>query len=96
MENTYKLAITFNNKPGTIIRIAMVLERRGYTLNSLNINPTGHLSLSEMVVIIKGDESKFEQIVKQIAKLVDIYEVSGKQAEETVLIEAYQATALAS
>jgi acetolactate synthase small subunit len=77
MDKRYKIAIHFSNKPGAIIRIALILERRGFIIESLETFPSleGH---SQMFLSIKGSTEKFEQILKQLSKLVDVMSAEEK------------------
>lgn len=80
MNHNYCLSILFNNKPGFIIRVALVLERRGHSIHSITIAERAHERFSRMTLIGSGNPEKLEQIVKQLAKLVDV--VSIDSAEE--------------
>ena len=80
MKNTYQ--IIFNSKPGFVIRIALLLERRSYEIESLEIVPSEKTGCSEMLLKVKGCVLKSDQILKQISKLVDVVYV-----EELKLLE---------
>ncbi|MES2733450.1 MAG: acetolactate synthase small subunit [Bacteroidota bacterium] len=76
METSHTFAICFSHKPGMILRIALVLERRGYTIESLFTTTEPHNpGYSEMVLTVKGDPSKLAQVTKQLAKLIDVLTV---------------------
>ena len=91
MEYTKKLSIKFINRQGNIIRVALVLERRSYAIKSLNIYPLNDDSgYSEMHLEIRGEDAKFDQIKKQLSKLIDIIEVKdAMKAEDVVPAVAY-------
>jgi acetolactate synthase small subunit len=71
MSNRHNISIHFSNKPGSIIRIALILERRGFLIETLETYPSldGHC---QMLLTVKGSSEKFEQILKQLSKLVDV------------------------
>jgi acetolactate synthase-1/3 small subunit len=71
MNHRHNISINFSNKPGAIIRIALILERRGFTIETLETFPAldGH---SQMLLTVKGNHEKFEQILKQLSKLIDV------------------------
>jgi acetolactate synthase I/III small subunit len=77
MDTRHNIIILFSNKPGTIIRIALILERRGFIIETLETSPSldGH---SQMMLTVKGSPEKFEQILKQLSKLVDVISVKEK------------------
>jgi acetolactate synthase small subunit len=82
MEHSFYLKI--NNKQGLIARIALLLERRGYSINHLNIN-SGNGDLAEMELKVVGSLSKKEQIKEQLKKLVDVIDVKENAKPNTVL-----------
>lgn len=76
MEASHTFAIVYSKKPGILIRIALVMERRGYSIESVSttpyeLNPT----YSEMIVTAEGDPAKLEQVSKQVSKLIDVMAV---------------------
>ena len=79
MKKQIGLLIGFINNPGFVIRIALLLERRGFLLQSMKITD-GPFGLSLMELKGEGDPAKKEQIIKQIEKLVDVKSV--KELEE--------------
>jgi acetolactate synthase small subunit len=91
MEHTFNLAI--NDKAGIIIRIAMVLERRGYTISHIQIHPEKtNEGFSQMTIKASGDLLKKEQIIKQFEKLVDVY--SAKDIGENYIEKKQHAVLL--
>ncbi len=66
------IALKFANTPGSVIRIALVLERRGYSIKSLHTDNFEEEAYSRMMLTVNGEPEKFEQVLKQLTKLVDI------------------------
>jgi acetolactate synthase-1/3 small subunit len=62
------------NKPGVLVRIALVFARRGYNINSLVVSPAANPKFSQMVITAKGDTETLEQIIKNVTKLIDVIE----------------------
>jgi acetolactate synthase small subunit len=50
----------------------MVFSRRGYNIESLVVSPGARHGFSRMTVTCSGDPSILEQMIKQLAKLVDV------------------------
>jgi acetolactate synthase I/III small subunit len=67
----FAFKLTFNRYDGIIARIALVTERRGFTIEQISINKCTD-DYSCMNLVIEGEEAKFDQICKQLNKLVDI------------------------
>lgn len=78
----YYFSILFNSKPGFVIRVALILERRGFEIQSLTIQHHQE-SVAEMILKVSGVEEKKDQVIKQISKLIDVLEVS--EVNELVL-----------
>ncbi len=77
MEKEINLSIQCNRKPGLLIRVAMVMERRGYSVDYYGMYETSYGAVMELQVRV--DENKKAQIVKQLQKLIDI--ISVKEVE---------------
>ena len=80
----YLLSITYNQKPGFVIRIALILERRNFEIKSLIIEEKESYKFSEMKLKVYGPEEKIEQVEKQIAKLIDVVRVEKFMEMELV------------
>lgn len=89
MKNSYSLLLTFCSKDGLISRVAMLLERRGYAIKSLYINDR-EADFSTLELVISGDAQKFEQICKQLEKLIDVVSLEVLK-EEAVNVEVFAA-----
>jgi len=66
------ISLYVNNKPGVLVRVAIVFARRGYNIDSLVVSPGARGDFSRMTVACSGDPETLEQIIKQLAKLVDV------------------------
>ncbi|MEY8437281.1 acetolactate synthase small subunit [Atopobiaceae bacterium 24-176] len=80
----YLLSILVENKPGVLSRITGLFSRRGFNIESLSVAPTEDESLSRMTVIVEADEVGFEQICKQLHKLVSVFKISDLTFEGAV------------
>ena len=62
-----------NQTQGILLRAGLVLERRGFVLESLEtVDYKGRVFLN---IRVKGPEEKKDQAIKQLAKLIDVYSV---------------------
>jgi acetolactate synthase-1/3 small subunit len=68
----HTISLYVNNKPGVLVRVALVFSRRGYNIESLVVSPAAEGDFSRMTITCSGDPSTLEQIIKQLAKLVDV------------------------
>jgi acetolactate synthase-1/3 small subunit len=70
--DVHTLSLYVNNKPGVLVRVALVFARRGYNIESLVVSPAARGDFSRMTITCSGDRETLEQIIKQLAKLVDV------------------------
>ncbi|MCH2174884.1 MAG: acetolactate synthase small subunit [Lentisphaeria bacterium] len=70
--NQHTISLLVNNKPGVLIRIALVFARRGYNIDSLVVSPANDSSFSRMTITATGEVKTLEQIIKQLNKVVDV------------------------
>ncbi len=68
----HTISLYVNNKPGVLVRVALVFARRAYNIESLVVSPAVSGDFSRMTVTCSGDPNTLEQIIKQLAKLVDV------------------------
>lgn len=78
------LSVTVENKPGVLSRVTGMISRRGFNIESLTVAPTEDEGLSRMTVIVEADELGFEQITKQLHKLVSVFRISDLTEEDAV------------
>lgn len=79
MESTYTISILVNNKPGVLVRLAQTFARRGYNIESLVVSPEVNPNFSRMTVVVQGKSDTFEQIIRQLNKLIDVVHASHHQ-----------------
>jgi acetolactate synthase-1/3 small subunit len=78
----YVLSILVDNQPGVLSRIAGLFSGRGYNIESLCVAETMDPSISRLTIVTLANEPVFEQIKKQLRKLINVIKVSemtGKQ-----------------
>ena len=71
MEKVQYLILIVENNTGVLARISSLFCQRGFNILSLNVAETEDPHISRVTVVSKGDDSKFEQIIKQTEKLVE-------------------------
>ena len=83
---THTISVFVNNKPGVLVRVALIFSRRAFNIESLVVSPAAEGRYSRMTITCSGDPDTLEQVVKQLAKLVDVVHAidhTGDQAYET-------------
>ena len=87
MHERHVLSILVANNAGVLGRITGLFSRRGYNIDSLSVGTTEDSRYSRITVSLRGDERVIEQIQKQVAKLVDVFDVAELSPEESIYRE---------
>ncbi|MEW5894986.1 MAG: acetolactate synthase small subunit [Candidatus Omnitrophota bacterium] len=69
---THTISLLVTNKPGVLVRIAMVFARRGFNIDSLVVSPASNEKFSQMTITAKGDPEILDQIIHQTNKIIDV------------------------
>jgi acetolactate synthase I/III small subunit len=83
----HTISILVRNKPGVLVRVALVFARRGYNIDSLVVSTdVANGDFSRMTITCSGDPQTLEQIIKQATKLIDVVQAidhTGQSVYET-------------
>ena len=79
----HTISLFVNNKPGVLVRVALVFSRRGFNIESLVVSPTAEGRFSRMTITCTGSQEDLEQVVKQLAKLVDVVHAIDHTGDES-------------
>ena len=82
--NRRVLSLLGDNTSGVLSRVAGLFSRRGYNIDSLTVGETADPRYSRMTVVARGDEQILDQIVKQLAKLIDVVDIKVLEDENSV------------
>lgn len=74
MRNTF--SILSEDNPGVLMRIASLIYRRGFNIASLSVGRTHRPGLSRFTIVVEGREGVYEQVRKQLDKLVEVVDVT--------------------
>lgn len=94
MSQTRLLSVLVENKPGVLHRVASMIRRRGFNIDSLSVGPTEDESVSRMTIAVHVGKQQAEQATKQLSKLVDVItidDITGLRnvAHELLLIRIH-------
>ena len=84
---TYIVSVLVENKPGVLYRVANLFRRRNFNIESISVGPTERKEFSRMTITLNGDNTTVEQLVKQLAKIVDVVKISLLNPRNTILRE---------
>jgi len=83
-DTKHTLVALVEDKPGVLTRIAGLIRRRGFNIQSLAVGCSERPGLSRMTVVVSGDSTEVEQVKKQLEKLINVVRVSDITEEAIV------------
>ncbi|MEO6908549.1 MAG: acetolactate synthase small subunit [Abditibacteriaceae bacterium] len=83
-EQLHTISVLVENQPGVLARVAHVFARRGFNIESLAVSRTEDAGVSRMTIVVAGDAAAFEQMGKQIYKLIDVIKVIDHTRDDLV------------
>jgi acetolactate synthase I/III small subunit len=97
MSQSRLLSVLVENKPGVLNRVASMVRRRGFNIDSLSVGATDDPTVSRMTITVHVGRQQAEQATKQLAKLIDVIsidDVTGQRvvAHELLLIRMHAPT----
>lgn len=87
MEQQYVLSALVDNQPGVLLRVAGLFSRRGYNIDSLSVCETENKSYSRMTIVVSCESEFLDQIIAQLAKIIDVKKVALLPAEKSIFRE---------
>ncbi len=78
------LSVLVENKPGVLSRVTGLISRRGFNIDSLAVGPTEDPTMSRITMILDTEPESFEQITKQLHKLISVQKITNLTDEEPI------------
>lgn len=78
------LSLFVENNPGVLARISGMFSGKGYNLESLTVGVTTDPTISRITLVCKGNDSEFEQIKKQLNRLIDVIKLTDLSKQSNV------------
>lgn len=78
------IAVLLENEPGALSRVVGLFAQRNYNIESLTVAPTEDETLSRLTLTTVGDDSKIEQIMKHLYKVIEVVKVVDLSEAEHV------------
>ncbi len=70
------LSVLVEDKPGVLSRVTGLVSRRGFNIGSLSVGPAEDPSMSRVTAVVDADDVAFEQITKQLNKLISVHKIT--------------------
>lgn len=84
MKTKHVLVALMEDRKGVLNRVASLLRRRGFNIESLSVGHTDLPQISRMTIVVNGDDAIVEQVAKQLYKVIDILKVSDVTHDKAV------------
>ena len=78
------ISLYVENQVGVLSKISGLFSGKSYNLESLTVGRTEDPTISRMTIETNSDEETYEQIKKQLAKLVDVRDIKELKPDESV------------
>ncbi len=72
------------NEPGVLSRITGLISRRGFNIESLAVGPTEDPTISRVTAIVHADAVAYEQITKQLHKLISVHKITDLTNDKAI------------
>ena len=87
MTSTHVLSVLVENHAGVLSRVSGLFSRRMYNIDSLSVGVTENPDVSRMTIVTQADDDTLNQIKNQLAKLVNVIEITELHKDTAVLRE---------
>ncbi len=66
------ISFIVTNQPGVLSRVAGLISRRGFNIESLTVGVTDNPALSRITIVMFAQDAIIDQVIKQLDKLLDV------------------------
>ncbi len=81
------ISVLVENKPGVLHSIANLFRRRNFNIESITVGATQQIDIARMTITVNADEKTLDQVVKQVAKQIDVLKVEELEQGNFVMRE---------
>ncbi|MEE9490676.1 MAG: acetolactate synthase small subunit [Dehalococcoidia bacterium] len=97
----HTLIALVEDRPGVLNRVASLIRRRGFNIESIAVGHSELPGLSRMTIVVDGATTAVEQVRKQLEKVIEVVKVAditegGIVARELALIKVHATRAMRS
>jgi acetolactate synthase I/III small subunit len=97
----HTLVVLVEDRPGVLNRVASLIRRRNFNIDSIAVGHSELPGLSRMTIVVDGNTTAVEQVRKQLDKLIEVVKVTDISlgriiSRELALIKVHTTTATRS
>lgn len=83
----HTLVAWMRDKPGVLNRVAGMLRRRNFNIDSLQVGHSETPGISRMTFVVDGNAHMVDQVIKQMRKVIDVTRVEDISEKPSVIRE---------
>lgn len=80
----HTISVLVENQFGVLARISGLFSGRGFNIDSLSVGETDDPTISRITLVVAGNDTIIEQVMKQLNKLVDVIKVNDLTTDEFI------------
>ena len=84
---TKVISVLVENKPGVLYEVSNLFRRRNFNIESITVGASEQKDIARMTITVNEDERTLIQVIKQVAKLIDVHEVGELERGNLVMRE---------
>lgn len=84
MSGRHIISVLLENEAGALSRVVGLFAQRNYNIASLTVAATDDATMSRLTLMTEGDDSKIEQIIKHLYKVIEVIKVQDLSEIEHV------------
>ena len=84
---TKVISVLVENKPGVLYEVSNLFRRRNFNIESITVGASEQKDIARMTITVNEDEKTLIQVIKQVAKLIDVHEVGELERGNLVMRE---------
>ncbi len=84
LNSQHTLSLLVCNRPGALIRIALVFTRRAFNIDSLVVSESKDPLYSRMNIVATGDAKTLHLMLNQLNKLIDVVHAKDYSNEDVI------------
>jgi acetolactate synthase-1/3 small subunit len=87
MKDTHILVVLVEDRPGVMQRVSGLFRKRNFNIDSITVGHSEKPGMSRMTLMVTGDYTVLEQVMKQLNKLVEVLKVIELEKKSSVMRE---------
>lgn len=86
-EEIHHIVVLVEDRPGVMQKVSGLMRKRNFNIDSITVGYSEKPGISRIILVVRGDQTVLEQVMKQLNKLIEIIKVIELNQEESVVRE---------